>query len=268
MKCCSTPYENVVLKIMTYMLNQVFLIKLFFVVVILLTTLISGVYPFLKKIRIPNRLEFPIGDALSAGVFLGAGLLHMLNEATTRFLAQGYVYPIAFLLAGFVFLLLLLFEHIGREIYRHKATAFAILAMLMLSLHSFLAGAALGVSASFSVAIVIAIAILAHKWAAGFALSIQLSKSELTAQKGITLFIVFALMVPLGVIFGQALLLSVPHHQLIEPVFMALSAGTFLYLGTLHGLNRAVMIVNCCDLKQFNFVILGFAIMAVVAIWT
>jgi len=250
------------------MVNQIFFLKTFFIFAILLTTVIAGAYPLLKKMRTSARCDFPIGDALSSGVFLGAGLLHMLSDSTHGFVQQGYVYPFAFLLAGIVFLLLLLFEHIGREIYHHnKESAFAILAMIMLSVHSFLAGAALGVSASLAVTIIIAIAILAHKWAAGFALSIQLSKSNLTNKLSITLFVIFALMVPLGVIFGQLMLLSVPHHQIIEPIFMALSAGTFLYLGTLHGLKRAVMVANCCDLKQFNFVILGFSIMAVVAIW-
>jgi zinc transporter ZupT len=250
------------------MIDQIFFFKIFFILIILMTTVISGAYPLFKKIHMPECCEFPIGDALSAGVFLGAGLLHMLSDATQGFARQGYQYPFAFLLAGSVFLLLLFFEHIGREIYKYKKdAAFAVLAMIMLSVHSFLAGAALGVSMSLAVTVIIAIAILAHKWAAGFALSIQLGKSELTARSSIILFAIFALMVPLGVIFGQIMLLSVPYHQLIEPVFMALSAGTFLYLGTLHGLSRAVMVEKCCDLKQFNFVILGFAIMAVVAIW-
>ena len=250
------------------MVDQIFFLKLFFILVILFTTLIAGAYPLLKKMRSSVRCDFPVGNALSAGIFLGASLLHMLSDATDGFVQQGYHYPFAFLLAGLMFLLLLLFEHIGREIYHHnKEAAFAILAMIMLSVHSFLAGAALGVSASLAVTTVIAIAILAHKWAAGFALSIQLSKSNLSFGLGIALFIIFTLMVPLGVIFGQVMLLSVPYHQLIEPIFMAMSAGTFLYLGTLHGLNRAVMVASCCDLKQFNFVIIGFLIMAVVAIW-
>ena len=48
----------------------------------------------------------------------------------------------------------------------------------------------------------------------------------------------------------------------------AASAGTFLYLGTLHGLSRAVMVQQCCNLKQYTFVIIGFSLMAIVAIWT
>ena len=251
------------------MISQIILLKTFFIFIILLTTLASGAYPLLKKIRSPSCCDFPIGEALSAGVFLGAGLLHMLSDATHSFAKQGYDYPFAFLLAGLMFLLLLLFEHIGREIYQHnKESAFAVLAMIMLAVHSFFAGAALGVSDSFVVTIIIAIAILAHKWAAGFALSIQLSKSHLSTKLSVVLFIIFSLMVPLGVMFGQVMLLAVPFNQLIEPIVMSLSAGTFLYLGTLHGLNRAVMVAHCCDLKQFNFVIFGFLIMAAVAIWT
>jgi zinc transporter 1/2/3 len=249
--------------------NQIFVLKLFFAVVILMTTVISGLYPFLKKRRVTDDQASPIGDALAAGVFLGTGLLHMLSESATGFAEQHQTYPIAFLLAGITFLALLLFEHIGREAYHHhKDNAFAVLAFTMLSIHSFLAGAAVGISASFSVTLVIALAILAHKWAAAFALSTQLNKSRLKWATSFILFILFALMVPLGIVMGQLLLLSIPHDLLIEPILMSLSAGTFLYLGTLHGLNRAVMITGCCDLKQFNFVILGFSIMAIVAIWT
>ena len=62
--------------------------------------------------------------------FLGAGLLHMLADASSDFYAANIHYPLSFLLAGGTFLILLLLEHIGREIYEHHGTnnAFAILA--------------------------------------------------------------------------------------------------------------------------------------------
>lgn len=165
--------------------------------------------------------------------------------------------------------MLLLLEHLGREMYEHDgegSKGFAILATVMLSIHSFLAGAALGVSQSLSIVIVILFALIAHKWAASFALAIHINKSKLSHRWGITLFFIFTLMVPLGIFYGNAITTQTQHHPLLEPIFSALAAGTLLYLGTLHGLKRAVMVEKCCNLKHFSFVIIGFATMAIIAI--
>ncbi|WP_235602862.1 ZIP family metal transporter [Piscirickettsia litoralis] len=138
----------------------------------------------------------------------------------------------------------------------------------MLIIHSLLEGTALGLSGSFSLFAVILFAILAHKWAASFALAIQLSKSHLKMKYSLSLFLFFALMTPLGILFGDVISSKLSHIHSLEPIFSSLAAGTFLYLGTLHGLNRAVLIEKCCNLKHYSYVVLGFALMAVVAIWT
>lgn len=241
------------------------------VLLILFVTVVAGAYPFFKKMRSTQKLDFPIGESLACGMFLGAGLIHMLGDSAQGFIDAHYTYPFAFLLAGITFLILLLLEHVGRELYEHdgeQSTAFALLTLIMLSIHSFLAGAALGFSATFSIFIVILLAILAHKWAASFALAIQLNKSNLPIQTSIMLFVVFALMAPLGILFGDAVMHRLNNMPLLQPIFSALAAGTFLYLGTLHGLKRAVMVEQCCNLQRFVYVIVGFVIMAVVAIWT
>ncbi len=108
---------------------------------------------------------------------------------------------------------------------------------------------------------------MAHKWAASFSLAVQIHKSHLSYARGKYYFIVFALMTPLGILFGSLVHLT---ESLVwfNPIINAISAGTFIYLGTLHGLERSTMIMRCCNLKQFSLVILGFLLMAVVAIWT
>ncbi len=247
-----------------------FSFKLLSIILILLVTLIAGGYPFLKKLKTRTGTAFPIGEALASGVFLGAGLIHMLGDASQGFSELGLQYPVAFLLAGSAFLVLLLLEHIGREIYEHEDQAsmsFAVLAVVMLSIHSFLVGTALGLSASWSIAIIILLAILAHKWAASFALAVQINRSRLSIRAGMALFSVFALMVPLGVLIGGVVQHGLHDVPWLEPALTALSAGTFLYLGTLHGLERSVMVKRCCNLQHFFFVIIGFALMAVVAVW-
>ncbi len=244
-------------------------IKIICIILILAITLISGAYPFAKKIITQHKPAFPVAESLAAGVFLGAGLIHMLGDAAQEFYALNYAYPIAFALCGGTFLFFLLLEHIGRELYHHAKSfnQFAILATIMLSIHSLLTGVALGVSDNFSITIVLLLAILAHKWAASFALAIQINKADFSLRTGIILFIAFAAMLPIGVILGDTIQHGLIKQPWVEPVFSSLAAGTFLYLGTLHGLERAVLIKQCCNLKGFSFVIVGFLIMATVAIW-
>ena len=115
-------------------------IKLISVVLIFLTTVLAGAYPFFKKITSQRAISFPVGESLAAGVFLGAGMMHMLADASDDFYRLSYHYPLAFLIAGAMFLFLLWLEHIGREIVESKGDnsgAFAVLATLMLSIHSF-----------------------------------------------------------------------------------------------------------------------------------
>lgn len=237
---------------------------------ILSITLLSGFYPFFKKFTAEKSQTFPIAESLAAGVFLGVALIHMLGSATAQFYQLSYHYPLAFLLAGIIFLFLLLLEHIGHDIAMREgdsSNAFAILATVMLSVHAFLMGAALGLSASLAVAVMILLAIVAHKWAESFSLAVQINKSAFNFKTSVIIFCLFACMTPLGIILGVSATTTLHHYPLLEPIFSSMAAGTFLYLGTLHGLEKATLVKKCCDLRHFCFVILGFMIMAIVAIW-
>lgn len=270
--------------------------KLLTALAIFIVTLSAGWLPFVKRINTQNGVDFPIGEALASGVFLGVGLLHMLSDASQGFAEAGYNYPFASLLAGAMFLFLLWLEHLGRDYYQHehghghshddhehhhelehshdhktegsRGKSFAILALAMLSLHAFLESAALGLSTNFTIILMLAIAILAHKWAESFALAIQLTKSTLSSKMGVVYFLLFALVAPIGIFLGGFASEKIQHLPLLGPTFVALASGTFLYLGTLHGLSRAVMVQQCCNLKQYTFVIIGFSLMAIVAVWT
>jgi hypothetical protein len=57
-------------------------------------------------------------------------------------------------------------------------------------------------------------------------------------------------------------------NPLLTPTFSALAAGTFIYLGTLHGLQNGTLVARCCAFRSLFLVVLGYAVMAVVAIWT
>ena len=232
-------------------------------------TLVSGFYPLFQKHQAKSCIHFAWGESLAVGVFLGVGLLHMLHDASERFYAANIHYPFALLLAGGSFLFLLLLEHIGRSIYENQGfgNAFAMLAVFMLSIHSYLAGFALGLAETTSMTLILFLAIIAHKWAESFSLAVQLSKSTLTFNHALSFFILFSLMLPLGMLSSLYLQDILTPTPLIEPSMSALAAGTFIYLGTLHGLERAVLIKQCCNLKAFTLVLLGFILMAVVSIW-
>lgn len=210
------------------------------------------------------------GEAVAAGVFLGAGLIHMLGDSASDFAAARVDYPWPYLLCGSVVLALLLLEHVGTAIRGRGDgnTIIALLATAMLSIHSFLAGAALGTSTVGAIAIVVFIAIVAHKWAASFALAVSLARTKLSNPARLVAFSVFVFFLPLGVATGAVASQWDTVHPLVAPTLKALAAGTFLYLGTLHGLANGTLVARCCDLREFAAVCLGFALMALVAVWT
>lgn len=244
-------------------------LKLYFAVTIFVVIVVAGWYPFNKRNK-KGHLDFPIGETLATGVFLGAALIHLLPESNLGFINLGYQYPFAYLLTGLTFLIFLWFEHLGKEIYQHQTNnhpAFAILAWVMLSIHSLVLATALGYSENYSLAIMLFLAIITHKWAESFAISVQLNKSSMSNKTNIMLFATFAFMSPIGILLGINLESDIKNSSLISPVLLAISSGTFLYLGTLHGLERCVMVQRCCNLKDFSFVIIGFILMAAVAIY-
>lgn len=242
-------------------------IKLLLSLIIFAVIIAGGWYPFKKQLT-HDAHDLAIGETLATGVFLGAALLHMLPEATHLFDKMGYEYPYAFLISGAIFLFFLWFEHVGSELYEHQQRShpvFALIALVMLSIHSVMVGAALGLSQNYSMMIMLFLAIITHKWAESFALAVQLNKSTLRMSQAVICFLIFSFMTPLGIFIGAFLGLGVKTASLLDPIMLSASAGTFLYLGTLHGLERCVLVARCCNLRDYSFVIVGFILMALVA---
>lgn len=247
------------------------LLKLFFALIIFIVILAAGWLPFKRRAQDDGHVDFPIGETLATGIFLGAALMHMLPEANTLFIQHGMQYPYAFIITGAVFLFFLWFEHLGKELYHHQRSnhpAFAILAWGMLSIHSLMLGTALGLNHNNSMIMMLFLAIITHKWAESFAISMQLNKSSLSMPQAIAFFASFSCMTPLGIFIGWYFGHGVETQSIFDPILIAASAGTFLYLGTLHGLERCVLVERCCNLRDFSFVIIGFLLMAVVASYT
>ena len=155
-------------------------LKFFYAFSILLSAIIAGLVPFKTTQTESQKQVFPTLQALAAGIFLGVGLIHMLSDANAEFteLWPNIEYPLAFLLAGIVFLLLLYLEHLGREVHHHSTRVeplWVIIAVSLLSIHSLLAGFALGMSQLIP-SVILFLGIIGHKWAAAFALSVQINK--------------------------------------------------------------------------------------------
>ena len=234
-------------------------------------SLLAGRFAFRSDATSQPSVALGIGEAFAAGVFLGAGLIHMLGDADATFGAQGIDFPYAPLLCGAVLLLLLWAEHAGHLMAQRSGQATAVLpltAVAMLSIHSILMGAAFGITTSWSVAIAVFVAVLAHKGAASFALGLELVRSSMPRRQQWRLFCLFVAMFPIGVGLGQAVSHMTDAHPLVEASFSAVAAGTFLFFGTLHGLAASPLITRCCNAKEFAGAVAGFALMAVVAIWT
>ena len=193
------------------------------------------------------------GSAFAAGIFLGAGLIHMLPDAVERWNGLGWSYPGPFLLAALAFALMLLVEHVllpdaAHELVHapsgerfasletHESAAIpAYTVVAALSIHSFLAGLALGAQHQLAGALVISLAILAHKSAAGFALGVSLVRHHTPRRRAWALVALFSVATPVGIIVGMAVgqALEGSVRIAIEATFLALAAGTFVYVATL-----------------------------------
>jgi len=103
---------------------------------------------------------------------------------------------------------------------------------LVLSIHSFIEGLALGVQPSVSETIVLLIAIASHKWIEAFAFGASFVKQEVTLRRWVGILLVYSLATPAGITIGLFLsnYLTGDIASIIEGTLEAIAAGTFLYV--------------------------------------
>lgn len=229
-----------------------------------------------ERTHISHLLYF--AEAFAGGIFLGAALFHMLPDATAAFgkLYPNSSYPFANLICAGGFCLLLFLEQSvyffskqKKQHLIHNVNIVPLLLTALISVHALSEGIALGVNSTISSIAIIFIAIVAHKSSEAFAVAIQLTKAQLHKVKIWTLFLLFALMSPLGVLLATLATQSTQQHTaiLMTGIFNAFAAGTFLYIATLHKLHHQHDHVDQNQLLEFIATIIGLGIMAVVAIW-
>ncbi|MFK7896740.1 MAG: ZIP family transporter [Myxococcota bacterium] len=262
-------------------------LKLALLLAILAAGAMGAALPLLRRGQVRSERILGWGNAFAAGVFLAAGLVHMLPDADRVWTALDWDYPMAFALAGVAFAFMLLVEHVllpehaheevhapsgerfARIAEHHQDTLSAYAVLTALSIHSLLAGLALGAEPEFARAIVISIAIIAHKSAAGFALGVSLARSPVSPAQSWRLVALFALATPVGGLLG-ALVGETFEGRLgssLEATFLSIAAGTFIYVATFDIL-RDEFPAPGGRFAKWLVLSAGIASMSALALWT
>jgi zinc transporter 1/2/3 len=268
-------------------------LKVIFLVAVFFTGTFGVLLPWILGRAAPGERFMTLGDTFAGGVLGGAGLVHLLSSGAGMFrgFAPSLDYPLAFVLAGAGFLMILLIEgvivassdpgesplhcasrgashEIGPRANAAERHPYTSILLLVLSVHSIILGVTLGVQSTPAKALMIFIAIIAHKAMAGFALGIGYHRSGSSLRRVIPAAVFFSSMTPLGILAGTAIdtLISSGSRQLFEAIFDSVGAGTFLYIASLD-IIRTEFELPGDRLKKWLSVALGFGIMAVLAQW-
>lgn len=247
-------------------------------VLVLLAGVAGGM--FARRLTRGGGSEAParLANAFAGGVFFGAALVHMLPDAREKFtnVFGDMNYPHFALIAGFGFLVVLLIDKVlagpsqgrGKLSTEDRESSYPYVLALILSVHSIITGVAFGLERSFVAAAVILFAVLAHKTTAAMALAISFDNQHIDRVRSRNLQWIFYTTTPIGIVIGTlwASHLQGPSADLVEGSFDGLAAGTFLYIAVVDILSEEFHREH--SMRMFAFATLGFAAMAVLAIWT
>ena len=250
--------------------------KIFTIVLIIITGIVGGLFPLRKNLSKSGYSKLSFGNAFAGGIFLGAGLLHMLPDSMENFdkLGLNIDYPFAALIAGIGFLFVLFLEKV---LVRQKAAStlqrdgnnYPFVLFLVLAIHSVIAGMSLGLEQGLASGMVIFIAIIAHKGSASFALGVSLVKASIKKPLIIKTIVFFSIMTPIGIAIGS-IISSIDSNQTtiwFEAIFDALATGTFVYIAVLDIINEVFESPEK-RWQKFWILLLGFLLMATIAVWT
>lgn len=253
--------------------------KIIALVSILVIGLVGGFLSvWLASSKKSDRI-FSLGNALAGGIFLGAGLIHMLPDAQDGF--EGFAgqtgFPWVFLVCAIGFLIVLFLEKV--LLHRHDAIAeseeqnpghafYPYVLTLVLSVHSIIAGIALGTEQTMGLVLVILIAVAVHKGSAAFALGVSLFRGGVPKTRLLRIICFFCFMTPLGIVIGSGMtaMMTGSTESLVTSIFDALAAGTFLYVALIDIVEHEFARPESRRLK-FNLVLSGLGMMAILAVW-
>jgi len=275
-------------------MDELLALKIAAIVLVFGAGMLGGLLPWGVAATSRSQTYLGWGNAFAGGVLLAAGLIHLLGDAAGGFLDiwPNVDYPWAFTVAAGAFLLILGIERVLPRVSRlpvgsaqfasgdveadsivaaaEDAKSYPYLLLLTLSIHSIIAGMALGAQQTVAGFVVIVIAILAHKSAAGFALGVSLHRVGTGLARARSLIIGFAVMTPIGIILGTGIsaLLDSTGEQVFEALFDAIAAGTFIYIASLDIIREEFLPPRTDRRIKWLWAAIGLTLMAVVAIWT
>lgn len=255
--------------------------KLMAIVVIFVTGILGGYLARFLSATEKSEVAFAMGNAFAGGVFLGAGIIHLLPDAMAGFadLLGDTDYPWFALLCAVGFLCILFLEKVcfhgahhdasGSEVTHSRRLLYPYVLLLILSVHSVITGVALGTESRIAQAAIIMIAVLAHKGTAAFALGVSMLRTDISPARFGSTILVFSSATPIGILLGIVVMSVVTGHtaQLFEALFDALAAGTFLYVAVIDIIGEEFS-GKQRPLLTFTLVSMGLAVMAIVAAWT
>ncbi|XP_039725785.1 zinc transporter ZIP2 isoform X2 [Pteropus medius] len=277
---------------------------------LLALTLVCGLIPIcFKWFQIEaatgrHRRVLSLLGCISAGVFLGAGLMHMTAEALEgmeteiqKFEMQ-MDYPYGELVISLGFFLVFFMESLalqccpgaagGSEVQEEECGGAhvlgfhshgplpspsrspfrALILLLSLSFHSVFEGLAVGLQTTVAATVQLCLAVLAHKGLVVFGVGLRLVQTGTESRWAVFSILLFALMSPLGLALGLAVAGgdSEGARGLAQAVLESVAAGTFLYVTFLEILPRELAGPEA-PLAKWGCVAAGFAFMALIALW-
>jgi zinc transporter 1/2/3 len=183
-------------------------------------------------------------------------------------------FPVASLIAVLGFFIVLFVERVvargEAEVGEVKRGAvYAYILALVLSVHSLIAGVAMGTEQTTTGILVIFIAIIAHKGSAAFALGVSMFRGGVPRARIPRTIAVFSSMTPIGIVLGSILSASLTGHTalLVEGVFDALAAGTFIYVAILDVIGEEFALPGD-RFSKFLLAAAGAGLMALIGVWS
>lgn len=246
-------------------------LKWLIALIILITSLAAGHV----SLHIANRYKrlLSLCDSVANGIFIGAAIFHLFPSAVFNFSHCPQCHPyLKVLLTSLCSLVGLYFleRWITSNRNRFKKLSSAWSLILILSIHAFIAGFALGISESIAIVSTVFIAIMAHKSFEIFALVINLHRRVNAKYSTRLIFMVFSLVTPLGILLGCSgdALLPLASNNALTAYFDAIAAGTFFYIATIHTQHQHHPFDDSYHLyTQALGTICGTIAMALLAIW-
>ena len=231
-------------------LKELWFTKAVLQILLTLLNIFCWIMPLRSKNFTQNIELLSLANCFAGGIFLMLSFGHLIPEAISLMNSVGKspADALRFALLGFLimfFIEKIAFDH-GTENSTEKANVLnevegktvskksfglnsAMILCLAMSFHSFFEAAALGLATDFSSAIMMAASIGLHQPAESVALLVAFLKTD-TSEKGIyTCLLAFSCVALLGVAAG--IIISVGASTQIEAAVVAITAGTFIYVG-------------------------------------